>query len=598
MSDLNRQLKKIFLQESRLIIDEFESQFQILQNNKSDLAVKHELFRLAHNFKGAAGAIGYGNILKVASSVEDILSQIILKEEVSDEKTYLFIMECNDFLSKTLIFLETAEDDSKIEISAILEKAKNICQNLSSNAVANMDFLSMETPIAGQDLLSLDIKTITQNVNKNLDKKQENLKTDDKSNLNNLSYEGEKLLPSLDLVAESIKVDFQKIENLADVAGELVILHSFMNEGKKNELASKDIQLTRQLGRLSQSIYEIVLSLRVVPLDLLFQKLRRVFREAARALDKKVQLNISGDVKEIDKQLMDQIYDPLVHILRNAIDHGIEGEQERLKIQKPDEGVIDIHFQQEGHQLVIIIKDNGRGLDKNKIIQKAVNKGLISSSNHLSEEEVFDLIFLPGFSTRENVTEFSGRGFGMDIVKTNIESLGGEISLKSKLNMGTEFTITLPLKVSIIEGLILKVREQKFVVPLWQVDKTLKYSRLNIQNLHGVGEILILGDQKIPLIHLNDCLNWGQDLGDDFNKKTPKVVLLAKGQGKKIAFAVDDVISQQQVVVKSLGSELSDGTGFRGSSILGDGRPAMILNLFDFSELKKHNLHNKNIGAA
>lgn len=392
---------------------------------------------------------------------------------------------------------------------------------------------------------------------------------------------------------ETIRVGLSKVENLNNFVGELVILQSVLTQN--NELKSISDKLVAksltQLVKISKEIQEISMSLRMVSLKATMTKMARIVRDTSKTLGKDVELVLVGEETEIDKTVLEQVADPLVHIIRNAVDHGIEDPQERVAKGKNPKGEVCIFSYHEGNNLVIEVRDNGKGIDPVSLRQKAISKAIIKESDKLSDQEIIQLIFHPGFSMKDQVTEVSGRGVGMDVVKTNIEKLSGEVSVESVLEKGSVFKIFLPLTLATIEGLVVEVMKNQFIVPLTQVLESLHVKEEDIFWVSGKGECIVLREEVIPLYRVDQLL---QIKRDEKHLSDIQTVMVVKDKSAKVAICVDDILHQQQVVVKSLGSEIKDKKGFMGSTILGDGKPSFILDTLELVRTSKISL-KKNI---
>lgn len=389
---------------------------------------------------------------------------------------------------------------------------------------------------------------------------------------------------------ESIRVSLSRVEKLNNVVGELVILQTVLDQRRfsavQDQLTNKSIS---QLGKLSKEIQEISMSLRMVPVKSTLQKMSRIVRDTSKTLDKKVKLSLFGEETEIDKTVLEHLSDPLVHIVRNAVDHGLESTEERVKCGKSETGNVLIRALHEGNNLVIEISDDGKGIPADIIRRKAVEKGLIKENQVISDEDIIQYIFHPGFSTKEQVTEVSGRGVGMDVVKTNIEKLSGEVKVKTEMGKGSVFKVVLPLTMAIIDGMVVRAGEEKFIIPLSQVHESLKPTEEIIHEVTGWGKCLNLRGQVLPLFSVGNTLRVHMDEGE----ASDKIAIIVQASETPFAVLVDDILHQQQVVIKTLGQEIKNNIGFMGSSILGDGKPSFILDLNElYSGKMKKNTSN------
>ncbi|MBC7386343.1 MAG: chemotaxis protein CheA [Cryobacterium sp.] len=376
---------------------------------------------------------------------------------------------------------------------------------------------------------------------------------------------------------DSIRVSLVRLERLLNFVGEMVILQSVLREQSQQAEASITLRKTvDQLGKVSKEIQDISMSLRMVPVKATFQKMQRIVRDTAQALHKKVNLNISGEETELDKTVLEHLGDPLVHIIRNAVDHGIESGAERLANGKLEGGNVSLSAYHQGGRLVIEVKDDGGGINTKVLIQKAIEKGILRPGQTLSEKEAVHLIFHPGFSTKAEVTEVSGRGVGMDVVRTNIEKLSGDIQIDTVLGSGTTFKIFLPLTLAIIDGMVVKSGGDRFILPLAHVHESLKPDPKDMQFNSGFGETLLLRGENLPFYRLNQLLSQKVDVKKAHHDG---IAIIVRATGKPFAILVDDIVGQNQIVIKRLGAELAHLKGFSGSAILGDGRPSLILEL-------------------
>ncbi|WP_127714653.1 chemotaxis protein CheA [Halobacteriovorax sp. HLS] len=391
---------------------------------------------------------------------------------------------------------------------------------------------------------------------------------------------------------ESIRVSLSRVEKLNNVVGELVILQTVLDQSRfsavQDQLTNKSIS---QLGKLSKEIQEISMSLRMVPVKSTLQKMSRIVRDTSKTLDKKVKLTLFGEETEIDKTVLEHLSDPLVHIVRNAVDHGLESTEDRVKSGKDEVGNVTIRALHEGNNLVIEISDDGSGIPADVIRRKATEKGLIKPGQSISDEDIIQYIFHPGFSTKEQVTEVSGRGVGMDVVKTNIEKLSGEVKVKTEQGKGSVFKVVLPLTMAIIDGMVVRTGGEKFIIPLSQVHESLKPTKEIIHEVTGWGKCLNLRGQVLPLFNVGKTLSVAMDEGTE----SDKIAIIIQASENPFAVLVDDILHQQQVVIKTLGEEIKNTKGFMGSSILGDGKPSFILDLNELysGSMKKNNTNIK-----
>jgi two-component system chemotaxis sensor kinase CheA len=316
------------------------------------------------------------------------------------------------------------------------------------------------------------------------------------------------------------------------------------------------------------------MSLRMIPIKPIFQKMERLARDLAREMDKKVHFQTSGEDTELDRTVVEEIGDPLVHMVRNALDHGLDTTAQRIASGKPETGTVHLCAYHRGSNIVIELSDDGRGIDPERILRKAIEKGVVTPGTVLSKEETLALIFAPGFSTAEKVTAVSGRGVGMDVVRRNIEKLRGKIEIESEVGKGSTFRIKLPLTMAIIDGLVVRVGADRFILPSTSVQMALRPARENLVTVHGTGEVLDFRGRILPLHRLHRRFG----IPGAVEQPWEAIVVIVEHSGKTSALLVDEMISKQEVVIKSLGSYLQGLPGVAGGAILGDGNIALILD--------------------
>lgn len=377
-------------------------------------------------------------------------------------------------------------------------------------------------------------------------------------------------------VSRTIRVDLDRLDQLMNLLSELLIdrvrLESLAEEIKNYDL----IETVEHLVRVSTDLQNIVLKLRMVPVEAVFNRFPRMVRDIARSLNKKVNLVITGAETELDRTVIDEIGDPLVHLLRNSLDHGLESPEERKRAGKEETGNIYLRAFHSGNHVFIEIEDDGRGIDRDKVLQSAVKKNLIDESEgeQMSDVEVFNLLFSSGFSTAEKISDLSGRGVGLDVVKSKITALGGQVSVHSQKGIGTRFTVQLPLTLSIISAMLIRLGEEKYAIPLSSIVETAIMMRDEIRLVHGM-QMISYRDHIIPIVSLKEvleCPDTGEAEQDEMN-----VVIIRKGE-KLAALIVDELIGQQEIVLKSLGPYLSRTFAISGATILGDGQVALIID--------------------
>ncbi len=374
----------------------------------------------------------------------------------------------------------------------------------------------------------------------------------------------------------TIRVNTEKLDSLMDVVGELVIVQSQLQESARHLLDSNN-SLQRNLAqvtRITKELQHTSMSLRMIPVKATFQKMERLARDLARDCGKKVSFSVEGEDTELDRTVVEEINDPLVHMVRNSLDHGLEPAADRLKIGKAEAGKVQLKAYHQGSNIVLELSDDGRGIDPQKVLAKAIRQGLVSEGDKLSEDEILNLIFLPGFSTAEKVTSISGRGVGMDVVRRNIEKLRGKIEIESELGKGSRFRIILPLTMAIIDGLIVKVGEDRFILPTTSVKMAYRPAAETLSTVQGRGEVLDLRGKIIPLHRLHQKFA----IEPKAHNPAEGIVVIVEFSGRTSGLLVDEMVSKQEVVIKSLGALMQGLPGVAGCAILGDGNIALILD--------------------
>lgn len=376
--------------------------------------------------------------------------------------------------------------------------------------------------------------------------------------------------------SRTIRVDIDRLDVLMNLLSELLIdrsrLEQLADEVKRNDLT----ETVEHMSRVGSDLQNIVLKLRMVPIDTVFNRFPRMVRDLAKSLDKKIDLIIVGAETELDRTVIDEIGDPLVHLLRNAVDHGVESTAERIAAGKPETGTVQLRAFHSGNHVFIEIEDDGHGIDRDKILKKAIKNGVVTESEGkaMSDEQVFMLLFAAGFSTAEVISDISGRGVGLDVVKSKIESLSGIVSVESKLGQGTKFSVQLPLTLSIISAMLVKVGMEKYAIPLSSIVETGLIKRDQIREVHGYA-MIPYRNTHIPLMSLATLFD-APGFAEHEEEET-EIVVIRKGE-RMAALTVEDFIGQSEIVIKNLGKYLPTVQGVAGATILGDGQVALIID--------------------
>lgn len=395
--------------------------------------------------------------------------------------------------------------------------------------------------------------------------------------------------------SSSIRVNISKVDELINMVGELVITQSMLSQfgdGDVDEFTGAHIERLKdglsQLESHTRELQESVMRIRMMPISFAFQRFPRLVHDLSLQFDKKIELVMTGEGTELDKTVLEKIGDPLVHLVRNSLDHGIETPAARIEAGKSETGVIELSAFHQGGNIVIQIKDDGAGLNKNKILVKAKENGLISQDERLSDDQIYDLIFRPGFSTADVVSDVSGRGVGMDVVRRNIRGLGGAVEVTSKAGEGSVFTIRLPLTLSILDGQLIGIGSETYIFPLISIIESLQVKSENINEVAGNAEVYRLRDEYIPIVRLYKIF----DIEPKSTVLENGLLVVVEAEGKKIAIYVDDLLGQQQVVIKSLETNFKKIEGLSGATILGNGTVALIIDTAGLIELYQKDMAN------
>lgn len=547
MSENNIDLEMLgfFLEEGLELLGNWEK--ECIQLEKAPTAdTLNSLFRVAHNLKGASRSTGLSSFGECMHKIEDLIGHVKKDPTLCTSEVIGFLFQCQTFL---VAWLEEVKNNPQYDPD--WSDIKSFLSTYFSGQSQTAPQISAAEPQVVAPVINLQAATPP--------RPQTTTKERPK-------------------VEESIRVPASKLDRLMQLVGELSIHQSVIAHGKKTEtLDSKNCNNSIDLAsKIIKDLQDQAMSLRMLSVEGLFQRLERTARDVARAQGKAVEIKLQGSDVELDKTVIEKVTDPLVHMIRNSIDHGIEPNDDRRLAGKLEIGSVVLGASQEAGSVLITIKDDGRGLDADKLKAKAIDKGLIQANQELRPEEVFQLIFLPGFSTAEKVTDISGRGVGMDVVRQAVDSLGGSIWISSEIGKGTTFSISLPTSLSLIEGLVVVQDDVRYIIPLQNVDEIVDLRETQIETSTNLQRLLCLRGTSIPL---EDLANYIPTNDKNKKAKTPHLALIVKGNIGNVAFSVDSVIGQQQVFVRPLDSTLATVPGFCGGTILSDGEPALIINL-------------------
>jgi two-component system, chemotaxis family, sensor kinase CheA len=574
----DQELLEGFLAETTELLEKLDDDLITLEKSPEDAELMNRIFRSIHTVKGASSFLGFDLLVKVTHKTEDVLNRLRKSELTLNSEIMDVILEAVD-LVKTLVSDIKAGDIVERELESTIAKLIPFLSESATEAtVLAPVFASLQQeekpkpagaePPPQAAAPQAAVPQVTPPAAKLKDPPVPKAP----------AAKGEELADN-----STVRVDVKRLDDLMNQVGELVLernrmiqLHSDYQFGLDPSAFSDDFgKLSKRLNFVTSELQMQVLKMRMLPVEKVFKKFPRIVRNLARDLGKEVDLQIIGEETELDRSVVDEIGDPLIHLIRNALDHGLEPPDERLAAGKPRCGTVVLAAAHEGNQIVISIKDNGRGIDPDRVSRKALEKGLITEEQlaTMGSREILDLLFLPGFSTKEQATDLSGRGVGMDVVRTNIRKLNGIIEIKNEIGQGSEFILKLPLTLAIIQSLLVEVEREVYSIPLASVIETM---RVNQDEFHMVGgqEVLKLRDSVLPLLRLQrvfSCAETGAD------RKTCYVVIVGVAE-KRVGLVVTRLLGQQEVAIKSLGKFLANLPGIGGSTIMGDGRVALIVD--------------------
>jgi two-component system chemotaxis sensor kinase CheA len=391
--------------------------------------------------------------------------------------------------------------------------------------------------------------------------------------------------PPAKAAATTTRIELERIDRVVNMVGELVISQAMLGQIVQDLPEATSGRLTQILEEVvhhTRELKDSVMSMRAQPVGSVFQRMPRLVREVAAKTHKKVRLEMAGETTEVDRSIIERLGDPLTHIIRNSVDHGVELPANRIAAGKPEEGVIRLSAEHRGGRIVIEIKDDGAGINSERVLKIAKEKGLVAQDVQLTEDEIGNLIMLPGFSTAETVSDISGRGVGMDVVRSNIQDLGGRISLKSVRGRGMTIQLALPLTLAVMDGMVIKVGQQTYVMPLSTIVECLRPTQAEISNLFGTQGMLQLRGEFVPIVQLGSLL----DIGGASAASGERVVIITDaGEGTRFGLVVDELLGHQQVVIKSIEESYGAVPGIAAATILGNGRVAFILDVEKLSEM-------------
>ena len=560
-----------FILESREHLQTVESGLLVLEKEPTNPETLNAVFRSFHTIKGLAGFLEFAHIQAVSHEVETILDlartgQLVLSPNLVD-----LTLESADFVGKEILRIEAQlhgqDPGEEQDPWSLLDRVRKV---ISGDHTASTPeeikvvevAKEVETPVKVEEVRKPELvasvseeTTVAPSAAGQESKSKKTVTTD----------------------THAIRVDTAKLDYLLDMVGEMVIAESMVRldpdlSGTKNTRLQRNLN---QLRRVTEEVQKVAMATRLIPVGTLFQRVNRLVRDTSRKAGKMADVELVGEDTQLDKTIIEELTDPIMHMVRNSIDHGIEAPADRVKAGKPQSGRVQLKAYRQADHIQIEIVDDGRGLNKDRILAKARERGLIGDTVHLSDSEIFQLIFEPGFSTAEKVTDISGRGVGMDVVKKQIQKLRGKIEIQSTPGLGTTFYLKLPLTLAIVDGLVVGVGRERYILPIYSVHEMFRPTENQVSTVQGRGEMVMVRNQLLPLIRLHRSLGVRPKNEDVLQT----LLIVAETEGRRFVLMVDEFIGKQEVVIKSLGASIKNTPGIAGGAILGDGRVGLILDL-------------------
>jgi len=543
-----------FITECTELLEMAEGALLELEETPDDDELVNKVFRAFHTIKGTSAFMGLAPIEKFTHLLETVLSMVRDGDITFDHATADISLEAIDIITEMLDVIEVADGGDPLPKPLNFDRLTEVLARVSEEEIAPKKALD-------------DAGGIKYESGDTVEAQQSDGSGGPKSN-------GSAKSGSKDSQTESsVRVNVGRLDQLIDMIGELVIAHSVVAQDESIPDHSELQKKINHTSKILRELQDTSLTLRMVPLKATFHKMNRLVRDLARKAGKSVKLETYGVDTEIDRNMVDIINEPLVHMVRNAIDHGIETPEERAQTEKPEQATVWLRASQQGGKVVIEIEDDGRGINKEKVLEKAVSKGLVDPDANLTDKEIYNLIFLPGFSSTDEVTDLSGRGVGMDVVRKSIEELKGKVDVDSEMGKGTKITIELPFTLAITDGMLVKVGEQRFIVPTLNIDHAFRAQQNDVFTVMGDSEKVSIRGETVPVIRLHNQFS----IDDGIESLTDGTLLSIRNANKKYALLVDEVVGQQQLVGKSI-NMVSEMNHISGGAILGDGTVGLILD--------------------
>ena len=585
--DLDEELGQMFCAEAQDLLQDVEQGVLTLESNAQDQSTIDTVFRAFHTFKGNSSMLKLAVLQRLAHELESLLDQVRRGKMALTRESIDLILKGSDVIRQYVDEMSrqlggvNRGRTIRLPVQRIIADVHALLAGKPATPV--MPATPAPPAVAASPVVAPAVAA--PEVAKPAVSEAVELPTPEpERTLPAMTAEMVSTEPSVAAPAGVVRVDTLKLDSLIDLVGELVVAQSQVVQSQElkgiaNEHLARSLS---QLRSITSDLQRTAMSLRMVPIRGTFRKMTRLVRDLAGDLGKEINLRLEGEETELDRTVVEELSDPLVHMIRNSADHGIELPGERAAAGKPAAGTITLKAFHQGGFIVVQIEDDGRGLNTGRILAKAVERGLVDAQESLAESQILDLIFMPGFSTAEQVTGLSGRGVGMDVVRRNIEKIRGKVEVESVPGKGTRFTTYVPLTLAIIEGLLVGVGDQRYIIPTLSVQESFRPLPGAVTTVQGRGELISVRGRLTPLLRLGRHLNTPSK-ADDPSRGI--VVVVESGQDSRCLF-VDELIGKQEVVIKSLGDVFRDQHAFAGAAILGDGRVGLILDVNALVKLK------------
>lgn len=576
--DISKEMKDRFVNEAFDLLDQTEQALLAVEQN-FDAEQMNLAFRCIHSVKGNSGFMGFSDLQRLSHRMESAMDGLRNGTIANASEIYSTLLHCVDVLRGALALI-AQEGTSEIDnVDLYVDLIGDLLQKHDKGATAS------SAPQAER----LAVEKVTEAA----DAKEKEAVTAVAASAPS-APSAEKKIPQAivthNFERQDIRVDLQKLDALINLVGELVIAEAMVTRHPSitaHEDESVE-QAIHQLRRVSRDLQDVAMSVRMIPLANTFQKMIRLVHDLSNKSGKKASLEISGEDTEVDKTVIENINDPLVHIVRNALDHGIESPEDRKEAGKSEVATVRIDGRHEGGEVWISISDDGRGLNRDKILKKAIEKGIVrGDGSELSDRQVFKLIFEPGFSTADKITDVSGRGVGMDVVKKNIEKLKGRVDIKSIEGEGTTFILRIPLTLAIIDGMLVRVGRSRFIIPILAIQESLQPSEDQVTVTPDGDEIVRVRDEFYSIIRLHELFK----IVPDQRELSQGILVVVESDSQTFALFVDEILGQQETVIKGLSNYFQEIKGVSGCTILGNGEVSLILDVSAMTGSVQDNAH-------